>query len=109
MKALVAVELHLCSGRLFFSILDGVKHKMKGLYWKGRFYTSKKTQAERGYTAQIQPHGHPNWIKAMYNSGHTLMNHQQGKAQKSTKEVRISYISLSEISRTKGGMSCKVA
>jgi len=81
----------------------------KGLYWKGRFYTSKKTQAERGYTAQIQPYGHPNWIKAMYNNGHTLMNHQQGKAQKSTKEVRISYISLSEISRTKGGMSCKVA
>ncbi|MCL2376305.1 MAG: hypothetical protein FWC76_02800 [Defluviitaleaceae bacterium] len=54
----------------------------KGLYWKGRFYTSKKTQAERGYTAQIQPHGHPNWIKAMYNSGHTLMNYQQGKAKK---------------------------
>ena len=81
----------------------------KGLYCKGRFYTSKNIQAERGYAAQIQPYGHPNWIKAMYNTGRITAKYYQTTAQKTIRGVQIFYISQSKNSIMKGVMSCRTA
>jgi len=80
----------------------------KGLYCKGRFYTSKNPKAERAFTAQARRNGHPHIKTAMY-KGHTLTNQKQGIAQTTKKEVLIFYISRPKNSITEVVMLCKTA